>query len=331
MAGPWWQDCSGTLGAPQLGDMVFSPPPAIFLPQLTPRVAGTRVWQLEGCRLSPRWLPGTSGSAGSSAPLPRPHPQGGQRCDVSLGRTDVLLSPGAMGHPWCGVAPFRGVGSPHNHVCKREGCSQQWQGGRDTFVPHRSRMWGVRVRRGGCERADLVPLESSLDPTGQRGRRRGKPVPVAAEPGGPRPTPAMTLLNLWSLCTMGMCRRVGNRHGRALAPGPQVAGGKAETLPLRIPVEPEGHQVTCLFPASLRTGKRLRTSPEHSFVAEAPEKPERLTRVEMLTGVLVGVHKIAPLSFSILAATARAAPCKSETTFSWGDGICCHWRKKSLC
>ena len=53
--------------------------------------------------------------------------------------------------------------------------------------------------------------------------------------------------------------------------------------------------------------------------------------MEMLTGVLVGVHKIAPLSFSILAATARAAPCKSETTFSWGDGICCHWRKKSLC
>lgn len=48
----------------------------------------------------------------------------------------------------------------------------------------------------------------------------------------------------------------------------------------------------------------------------------------MLTGVLVGAHKIAPLSFSILAATARAAPCKSETTFSWGDGICCHWRKK---
>lgn len=103
-----------------------------------------------------------------------------------------------------------------------------------------------------------------------------------------------------------------------------------QRLPLCIPAEPEGHRVTHSFPASLRTGKRPRTSPERSFVAEAPEKPERFT-VEMLTGVLVGVHKIAPLSFSILAAPAPAAPCKSETTFSWGDGICCHWRKKSLC
>ena len=96
--------------APRLGDLVLSPPPAISLPQPPPRAAGTRVLQPEGCRLSPRWPPGTGGSAGSSAPVPRPRPRGGQRCDVSLGHTNVPLSPGAVGHPWCGVAPFRGVG-----------------------------------------------------------------------------------------------------------------------------------------------------------------------------------------------------------------------------
>lgn len=69
-----------------------------------------------------------------------------------------------------------------------------------------------------------VPLESSLDPTGQNGWWRGKPIPgvrkgLAAGQGDPRPIPAMTLLDLRSLRTAGMCRRVGIRRGRALALG----------------------------------------------------------------------------------------------------------------
>lgn len=40
---------------------------------------------------------------------------------MSLGHTDTLLSLRAMGHPWCEVSSFRGVGSPHDHDCEREG------------------------------------------------------------------------------------------------------------------------------------------------------------------------------------------------------------------
>lgn len=48
-----WQDRRSTLGTPNLGDLVFSPPPAISLPQLSPpppgfQAASMRVWQPEG-------------------------------------------------------------------------------------------------------------------------------------------------------------------------------------------------------------------------------------------------------------------------------------------
>ena len=185
------------------------PPPAISLPQTSPPSCRREGFAAGGMRAE-------SPSAAPRRQLPCPRPRAGQRCDVSLGHGDILLSPGAVGWLFLEV-------------------------------------WG-------------------------------HPTTVSA-------------------------------RGRDA-----LRDGKAETPS----VEPEGCWVP---PPSPRTGKHPRTSPERCFVAEAPEKPERFT-VETLTGVLVGAHKTAPLSFSILAATARAAPCKSETTFSWGDGICCHWRKK---
>lgn len=183
--------------------------------------------------------------------------------------------------------------------------------------------WGLRA---GCPPSQWNRAQTLLGNVARAQALKG----LVAEPGGPHRSPLVTMLDLWSLCAVGTCRCVGNRRGRALALGPRAAGDRAETLPFCTPTGPGGHRVARSFPASPRTGWQSRVSPGRSFVAEAPEKPERFT-VEMLTGVLVGAHKIAPLSFSILAATARAAPCKSETTFSWGDGICCHWRKKSLC
>lgn len=147
-------------GCPPVGDLMFSPLPAIFLPQLAPRAAGTRVLQPEGCGLGPRRLLGTGGSAGSSAPMPRPRPQGRQRWDVaSLGCTDVPLSPRGPGTP-----PVQG------HPTTRSARGRDALGGGEgdrTLVPRRSGMGKARVRHGGCDWAVPVPRESSLDPTGQ--------------------------------------------------------------------------------------------------------------------------------------------------------------------
>lgn len=141
---------------PKLGDLVFSPPPAISLPQLTPLLP-LSCWD-EGFAAGEnraesssdaqhRWL-----SPGSSAPVPRPHPRGGTRTTVmchlatlrsrcplglwdTLGAGWLLLEVG--GHPAAASARGRdalgGGGGDDMDTC----ASQEWD------VGDEGQTWGL--------------------------------------------------------------------------------------------------------------------------------------------------------------------------------------------
>lgn len=81
-----------------------------------------RVLQPEGTGLSPHRMLSTGGSALAHERQYHGLIPGGDtdHCDVSLGHTEVPLSPGAVGHPWSGMALFRGGGSPGRRVGERE-------------------------------------------------------------------------------------------------------------------------------------------------------------------------------------------------------------------